>query len=135
MRTRQFDAATIRDLLKAQKIAVLDNMKTAFGTQAPATVFRKLSELKHHTSYSHAARYYTLAKTARFDANGLWSYDSVRFSSLGTLLATLNSFVNDAEAGFYATQFKELLYGTLGRNSRTTPTQCGRRFFINMGSS
>ena len=94
MRTRQFDAATIRDLLKAQKIAVLDNMKTALGTQAPATVFRKLSELKHHTSYSHAARYYTLAKTA----------------------------------GFYATQFKELLYGTLGRNSRTTPTQCGRRF-------
>ena len=47
MRTRQFEAATIRDLLKAQKIATLEDMKAALGTQAPATVFRKLSELKH----------------------------------------------------------------------------------------
>ena len=109
MRTPQFDAATIRDLLKAQKIATLDDMKTALGTQAPATVFRKLSELKHYTSYSHGARYYALAQIVRFDVNGLWSYDSVRFSSQGTLLATLISFVDGAEAGLYATQLKELL--------------------------
>ena len=110
MRTPQFEAATIRDLLKAQKIATLEDMKAALGTQAPATVFRKLSELKHFTSYSHGARYYTLAQIARFDVDGLWSYDSVRFSSHGTLLSTLIKFVNDAQTGLYATELKKRLY-------------------------
>ena len=110
MRTPQFDSAVIRDLLKSQKIATLEDMKTTLGTQAPATVFRKLAELKHHTSYSHGARYYTLDLIARFDDDGLWSYDSVWFSSHGTLLATLISYVNDAEAGLYATELKERLH-------------------------
>ena len=110
MRTPQFDSAVLRDLLKAQKIATLDDMKTALGTQAPATVFRKLSELKHHTSYSHGARYYTLEQIARFDDDGLWSYDSVWFSSHGTLLATLIRYVNDAEAGLYGAELKERLH-------------------------
>ena len=90
MRTPQFDSAVIHDLLKAQKIATLDDMKEALGTQAPATVFRKLAELKHHTSYSHGARYYTLEQIARFDADGLWSYD--------------------AEAGLYGVELKERLH-------------------------
>ena len=110
MRTPQFDSAVIRDLLKSQKIATLEDMKTTLGTQAPATVFRKLAELKHHTSYSHGARYYTLDQIARFDDDGLWTYDSVWFSSHGTLLATLISYVNEAEAGLYATELKERLH-------------------------
>ena len=102
MNTPQLDASTIRTLLKRQKIATLKELKTALGTNAPATVFRKLGELSYRTSYSHGARYYTLDELIRFNAEGLWSFDSVWFARYGTLLNTLEGFIDNAEAGSMA---------------------------------
>jgi len=110
MNTTQFDARTIRTLLKKQKIATLDELKAALGTNAPATVFRKLSELSYRTSYSHGARYYTLDELARFKPEGLWSHDSVWFSRYGTLLSTLERFIENADAGYYGSELRESLH-------------------------
>ena len=110
MNTQKYNASNLKTLLKRQKIATLDELKTVLGTDVSVTVFRKLTELSYLTSYSHGARYYTLDEIVRFDADGLWSFDSVWFSSHGTLLATLISFVNDAETGLYGTELKERLH-------------------------
>ena len=110
MKTPHFDASTIKHLLKKQKIATLDELKTALGTHAPATVFRKLGELSYRTSYSHGARYYTLDDLARFNNDGLWSYDSVWFSRYGTLLSTLEGFIDNAEAGHYGAELRDSLH-------------------------
>jgi len=110
MKTPQFEASTITTLLKRQKIATLDELKTALGTNAPATVFRKLGELSYRTSYSHGARYYTLDELACFNADGLWSFDSVWFSRYGTLLSTLEGFIDNAEAGYYGAELRERLH-------------------------
>ncbi len=110
MNATRFDARTIRTLLKKQKIATLDELKVALGTNAPATIFRKLSELSYHTSYSHGARYYTLDELARFNAEGLWSHDSIWFSRYGTLLSSLESFIQHADAGYYGTELRDILH-------------------------
>ena len=110
MKTAKIHSNAIRILLKKQEIATLDELKVALGTNAPATVFRKLRELGYCTSYSHGGRYYTLDEIIRFSAQGLWSFDSVWFSRHGTLLGTLESFIDSSEAGYYSGELKERLH-------------------------
>ena len=70
--------------LKQNKIATLPELKAALGTPVDVTVFRKLKEIGYLSSYSHRGRYYTLAETPVFDAQGLWSYRGVHFSRYGS---------------------------------------------------
>lgn len=104
-----FDEDAVRSLLYAQKIATLPELKTALGSAATMTVFRKLKGLGYRTSYSHRGKYYTLAEVPRFDARGLWAYRAVWFSRDGTLLATAQRFVEEADAGFTAGELHRLL--------------------------
>lgn len=110
MNTPKFHASTLKTLLEKQKIATLDELKTALGTHTSVTVFRKLAELSYRTSYSHGARYYTLDRITRFNSDGLWSTDSVWFSSYGTLLSTLVGFIDNSEAGLFGAELKDSLH-------------------------
>lgn len=109
MRPRQYAARDIIELLKTQKIASMDELKAALGSGADATVFRRLAEISHRTSYSHRGRYYTLDDTPDYDAWGLWSFRDVWFSRRGTLVATTEALVDEAEAGFFAPELESLL--------------------------
>ncbi len=88
----------------------MDDLKEALGTTADATVFRKLAGLEYRTSYSHRGRFYTLDEIARFDAVGLWSFRQVWFSRFGTLVATVEALVTDAEAGYDASELEGVLH-------------------------
>ena len=109
MRPERYKSKDLVRLLKRRRIATIDDLKQALGTQADATVFRKLREVLYLTSYSHSGRYYALEETAKFSELGLWSCQSVRFSRHGTLLATAETLVRVAEAGFYAIELETLL--------------------------
>ncbi len=110
MKTTKIHSSAINTLLNREKIATLDELKIALNTNAPATVFRKLGELGYHTSYSHGGRYYTLDKIARFNKEGLWTYDSVWFSRYGTLLRTLEGFIDSSEEGYFSGEMKARLH-------------------------
>ncbi|MBI4543773.1 MAG: hypothetical protein HY703_01085 [Gemmatimonadetes bacterium] len=103
------DADAIRRLLLRQKIATMPELKEVLGTEVDVTVFRKLRELAHRTSYSHRGKYYTLDEIARFDATGLWSFRSVWFSSFGTLIRTCEVLVNEAEVGYFTDELEATL--------------------------
>lgn len=113
MRPERYHSKDLVRLLRRRRIAVLEDLKQALGTTAEATVFRKLKQLQYLTSYSHSGRYYALEETAEFDELGLWSCRSVHFSRHGTLLATAEVLVGDAEAGFYADELELLLQVTV----------------------
>ena len=74
------------------------------------TVFRKLGELVYLTSYSHRGKYYALKARCRFDPSGLWSHQGMWFSTYGTLLGTVEAFVNRAAAGYSATELDNALH-------------------------
>ena len=103
----------LRELFHRQIIATFPELVAALGEAAPRTVFRKLAELDHRTSYSHRGAYYTLNALARFDIHGLWSHREVRFSSFGTLLDTTVALVDRSPAGYFADELEELVQVTV----------------------
>lgn len=100
MRRESLPGQRLVELLRERKIARLDELKAALGTEADMTVFRKLKPLGYRTSYSHRGRYYTLDEIVRFDERGLWSHAAVWFSRHGTLVRTAAAFVSTSEAGY-----------------------------------
>lgn len=113
MNCLHFTTDTLRELFHRQSIATLPELAGALGGAAPRTVFRRLAELEHRTSYSHRGAYYTLNAVARFDVHGLWSHREVRFSIHGTLLDTAVALVEQAVAGYFADELEELVQVTV----------------------
>jgi len=110
MRPAVFSADVLRQFLRRNRIATLPQLKHLLGTEAAITVFRKLKELSYRTSYSHRGSFYTLDEIATFDEQGLWSFDSVRFSRHGTLVATAEDLVTQSEAGYFAAELEDILH-------------------------
>src|SRR5437762_5332852 len=110
MRRPSFDPSVLRQHLRRNKIADLPELKRVLGTATDLTVFRKLQQLQYLASYTHRGRFYTLAEIARFDDRGLWSHEGVWFSGHGTLLATLETFVNQSPNGYYAHELADALH-------------------------
>ena len=110
MNTTKYSIQAIEKFLKHHKIATIDQLKAALGNPARCTVFRKLGELEYLSSYSHRGKYYTLRSIARFNVLGLWDCRSVWFSRFGNLLDTAEALVRSSEAGYTATELKEVLH-------------------------
>jgi hypothetical protein len=110
MRTESFHADDLAKVLRHNKIATMPELKKALGTDVDVTVFRKLKQLAYRTSYSHRGSYYTLDETARFDHNGLWSFQSVWFSRWGTLLDTAEAFVGNSASGYFVDELDNRLH-------------------------
>ena len=90
-------------------LATRSEIQSFLGAPVYKTVLRKLKQLSYRSSYSHGGSYYTLDKIAQFDYQGLWSYNSVRFSSHGTLISTLRHFVDESHSGYFADELRQLL--------------------------
>lgn len=110
MRTAKFHAETLVRLLDQRKVATMEVMKQALGTDVDMTVLRKLRELPYLTSYSHRGGYYTMRSLAEFDARGLWSHGDARFSKFGSLVDTVAQFVAHASAGHLAAELAAELH-------------------------
>ena len=110
MRTISFDHEALRKHLLRHKIATLPELQQALDTTAALTVFRQLKLLDYLSSYTHRGRYYSLREIARFDEAGLWSHDAVWFSRYGTLVATIESFVNQSPSGWFADELADALH-------------------------
>lgn len=100
----------LRDLFDGRKAVTMPELKAALGTEVDQTVFRKLTQLSYHSSYSHRGGFYTLNSIARFDADGLWGCRGAWFSRQGTLLATAQSLVAAAPAGYFAHELDARLH-------------------------
>lgn len=110
MRPLSFDPQTLRKHLLRYKIATLAELKRVLGTTVDLTVFRKLKILDYLSSYTHRGRYYALRESVRFDDAGLWSHDAVWFSRFGTLVATIEAFVNQSLRGWFADELADALH-------------------------
>jgi hypothetical protein len=110
MRPNTFNPKPLRQYLLRHKIATLPDLKRALGTNVDLTVFRKLKPLGYRSSYTHRGNYYTLSEIAHFDDKGLWSHEAVGFSRYGTLLASVETFVNHSPQGFFARDLADALH-------------------------
>ncbi len=109
MRNTIYRADDLERFLMRNVVATMSEMQNVLGTAVYKTVLRKLKQLSYRSSYSHGGSYYTLDKIAQFDHRGLWSYHNVRFSKRGTLMSTLQHFVNASHSGYFADELRQLL--------------------------
>ncbi len=100
---------SVRNFLKANKIAAIHELKAAAGTDATMTVYRCLSRLGYLTSYSHRGRFYTLREIPKFDQQGLWTCGSAMFSRYGNLLETATALVEQSDTGYTAAELEMIL--------------------------
>ncbi len=125
MMTQRYRTETLSKLLKKRKIATMAELKQALGTDADATVFRKLKLISARSSYSHRGRYYTLDCIPQFDEWGLWTVGDVHFSKYGTLLSTAQTLVESSLDGFLASELEILLQVSV-KDALRKLTQNGR---------
>jgi hypothetical protein len=104
MRPEKFASSALVPLFHRRKIVRMDEMKAALGSSVDMTVFRKLRELDYCTSYSHRGKFYTLSELADFDSRSLWTYHGVHFSSVGSLVDTVEHFVTSSGSGYLAAE-------------------------------
>jgi hypothetical protein len=109
MNTPKYYLQALIQFLDRHKIATLEQLREALGNPARCTVFRKLGDLQYLSSYSHRGKYYTLKSITRFSEQGLWSFRSVWFSRFGNLLQTSEAFVHHSDAGYSASELKDIL--------------------------
>jgi hypothetical protein len=120
---------------RRHKVLTLSAMMEALGTATRITVFRKLDQLPYRASYSHAGKYYTVEEMARWDGQGLWAYQAIRFSRHGTLLDTLQYLIDTEPSGWRAQELEQRLgvrvhnaLSDLHRRGRVARQQMGGAF-------
>lgn len=96
----------VRKLLLDNKIAAIDELKVAAGTNSTMTVHRCLSRLGYMTSYSHCGKFYTLQSIPKFNRQGVWSHHDVKFSRDGNLLETAAALIEQSDAGFTSSELE-----------------------------
>jgi len=109
MPTEHSYLVALETLFKRKHVVVLDELRAALQTHSRTTIFRVLSNVGYHTSYSHAGRFYTLKEIPKFDELGLWFWRDVGFSMRGTLRAAAVSLVERAPAGQTHEELQEKL--------------------------
>ena len=101
--------SALDELYRTKRVALLDDLREALGTDSRTTIFRVLSAAGYLTSYSHAGRYYTLKRITKFDSHGIWLHRGIGFSRHGTLRATVIHLVEISPAGQTHTELQDLL--------------------------
>ena len=134
MRPVRYPLDELVGAFRRQTVLTLPSMKEALGTSSRMTVFRKLGELAYRASYSHAGKYYTLEELAHWDADGLWAFHGIRFSDHGSLMQTLQAFIDTSASGWRAEEL-EARVGVRVHNALSTLHRRGLAMRQQMGSA
>ena len=97
-------------LFMRTKVMDMRTLEAASGQRSRRSLFRDLVSLSYFSSYSHSGRYYTLATIPEFDEHGLWRFQDVGFSRVGTLKNTVAHQVGEADAGCTHGELEALLH-------------------------
>jgi hypothetical protein len=125
MNKPKYHLTALKKFFDRHKVATVDQLRATLGDPARCTVFRKLGALEYLSSYSHRGKYYTLKRIVRFDAQGLWSWRTVRFSRFGNLLQSAQALVANSEAGYNAAELKSILQ-VKTKHALTQLVRCGQ---------
>jgi hypothetical protein len=106
----QYELESIKKLFTSKKILLLPEIMKAIGTSSRMTAARKLSKLNCISSYTDSGRYYTISTIPEYDLNGIWSYNGIFFSEIGTLNNTVVSFVKNSKMGYFSSELDAIVH-------------------------
>ncbi len=95
-------------LFVQQPCWMIEPLAAELGYSIPSTR-RFLGEIGYCSSFTHNGKWYTLHSIPRFGRDGLWFYEAIGFSRVGSLTNTLVHLVKRSSAGMTAEQLGEKL--------------------------
>ena len=98
----------IQNLLMTNGVMSVKQLRREFSGRSRSSLFRDLRKLDVISSFTHTGQYHTLKRTARFDENGLWFFQTIGFSQHGTLKNALVQVIGDAQAGMTHKEIRTL---------------------------
>lgn len=107
----QFDSIRQQHLVSLfaqQPCWMIEPLAAELGYSVPSTR-RFLGETGYYSSFTHNGRWYTLRSIPRFGRDGLWFYEAIGFSRVGSLTGTLVHLVERSPAGMTAERLGEKL--------------------------
>lgn len=102
------DDTEVLKVFYRKRVITVDTLSSLLDSSIK-TARRRLKLWEAYTSYNENGRYYTLPDMPEFDANGLWSCRSVRFSKHGDLRQTAIQLIRLSKAGIDAAEMAEIL--------------------------
>lgn len=109
MKTARFTPGDVLKPFARKQVVTKAELLRACGCSA-TTAWRILRQQGYLTSFNRNARYYTLARIAKFDERGLWACRDIRFSKWGTLPATILGQIELSPDGMTARELEGLLH-------------------------
>lgn len=109
MRTVTYSTEALQEAFARRTVLTLPMVAKALGTACRMTWFRKLKELDYRASYTHRGKYYALNEEPRYDENGLWCSDDIRFSVYGTLSNTIAQLIRRSDDGRFAQEVRAVV--------------------------
>jgi len=101
------DTKILKDIFSRNIITI--NELSSLLNSSIKTARRRLKLWGAYTSYNENGRFYTLPNIPEFDINGLWVYQSIRFSRYGNLKQTTIKLIKLSKAGYDAAELSDLL--------------------------
>jgi len=95
-------------LFAEQPCWMIEPLATQLHYSIPS-VRRFLVQTGYYSSFTHNGGWYTLHSIPRFANDGLWFYDDIGFSKIGSLTSTLIHLVQRSPSGMTAEQLGEKL--------------------------
>jgi hypothetical protein len=95
-------------LFAEQPCWMIEPLATQLRYSIPS-VRRFLVQTGYYSSFTHNGGWYTLRSIPRFANDGLWFYDDIGFSKIGSLTSTLIHLVQRSPSGMTAEQLGEKL--------------------------
>ncbi len=106
--------AALEEKFKEFKVLTLDQVSKIHDCSI-RTVQRQFAALAVLRSYNRNSRYYTLPGIPKFNADGIWAYQGVRFSKFGDLRKTVKQLILNSECGLSGSEIGDIV-GLLPRS-------------------
>ena len=99
----------LKELFIEHIILEMPTIQKLVPNRSRCSLFRDLQKINYISSYNKAGRYYTIKDIPCLDANGIWKYNGVYFSSWGSLKNTVKNMVYKSEAGHTHSELQQNL--------------------------
>ena len=104
----------LEERFKEFKVLTLDQVSKMHGCSI-RTVQRQFAALAVLRSYNRNSRYCTLPDIPKFNTDGIWEYQEIRFSKYGDLRKTVKQLIVNSECGLSGSEIGDIV-GLLPRS-------------------
>jgi len=100
--------SALKKRFKKFKVLTLDQVSKMHQCSV-RTVQRQFATLEVLRSYNRNSRYYTLPGIPKFNTDGIWGYQDIRFSKFGDLRKTVKQLILNSECGLSGSEIGDIV--------------------------